>query len=107
MTIEIGQWKDWTKYAIEDYEVRCPDFADKCKQVLNGEIDAYYTRCKITDAFWLLAGFQKVGDTSLECYIWRGSYEGKAQGKLICKMQLADAVTAFPELEKANWLEVW
>jgi hypothetical protein len=93
--------------AVKDYETRCSEFSDKCANVLNGEAKAYYTRHKITDAFWLLAAFYKTGDAYLDCIIWRGSYRGKTQGKRVGKMPLADAVIAFPELKKANWLDHW
>lgn len=93
--------------AIKDYEIRCAEFSDKCTQVLNGEVKAYYTRYKITDSLWLLAGFCKTGDAYLKCKIYRGSYNGKAQGKCIGEMPLADAVIAFPELKKAKWSDDW
>jgi len=93
--------------AIKDYEIRCAEFSDKCTQVLNDEVKAYYTRYKITDSFWILAAFCKSGDAYLECILWRGSYRGKTQGKRIGIMTLADAVITFPELKKANWIDHW
>ena len=93
--------------AIKDYEIRCAEFSDKCAQVLNEEVKVYYTRYKITESFWLLAAFYKIGDAYLDCKIWRGTYRGKQQGGLVGKMSLAAAVITFPELKKANWFDRW
>lgn len=93
--------------AINDYEKSCKEFSDKCTDVLNGDVKAYYTKYKITDSFWLLAGFCKVGDAYLMCKLYRGSYNGNAQGKCISEKPLSEVVIAFPELKKAKWLDHW
>ena len=91
--------------AIKDYETRCAEFSDKCTQVLNGEVNAYYTKCKITDSFWLLAGFYRKNSTQLKCQIWRGTYNGKVQGNVISNKTLAESVVDFPELKKCVWID--
>lgn len=93
--------------AIKDYEKRCAEFSDKCADVLNGKVKAYYARYKITDSFWLLAAFCKQGDAYLKCKLYRGSYNGKVQGKCISTRSLAEMIEAFPELKKAKWFDHW
>lgn len=104
--------------AIKDYERLCAEFSEKCTEVLNGTVKAYYTKLKITDSFWLLAAFYKVGDAYLECKIYRGSYNGKVQGMTVkqgdkvvtnclCKKPLSEIVIDFPELKKAKWFDHW